>query len=235
VDSIVALNGFENSSVSIGIGDELVVAVPQVQLSVRTQEGVVYEEEYEAEPEIIENDDWYNTQETVISQGSTGTHIVNAVITYEDGIETGREIVKETIVEEAVPTVIERGTKIPPTYIKPLNGGSYSSGFKVRWGRMHKGVDWSTPIGTTVFASSDGVVASAGYRNGYGYCVYINHPDGRQTRYAHLSEVLVSQGQSVSQGQTIAKSGNTGRSTGPHVHFEILINGVQVNPLEYLN
>lgn len=69
---------------------------------------------------------------------------------------------------------------------------------------------------------------------GYGYAVYINHPDGRQTRYGHLSKVLVSPGQHVEQGQSIALSGNTGRSTGPHVHFEILINGSQVNPLDYI-
>ena len=65
--------------------------------------------------------------------------------------------------------------------------------------------------------------------------VYINHEDGRQTRYGHLSKVLVTAGQKVSQGDKIALSGNTGVSTGPHLHFEILINGKQVNPLNYLN
>ena len=99
----------------------------------------------------------------------------------------------------------------------------------------HKGVDWATPIGTPIYASSGGVVAKAGWGKGYGYVVYINHPDGRQTRYAHLSKVLVSVGQSVSQGDRIALSGNTGVSSGPHVHFEILINGVQKDPLQYIN
>ena len=65
--------------------------------------------------------------------------------------------------------------------------------------------------------------------------VYINHDDGRQTRYGHLSKILVKTGQRVNQGDKIALSGNTGRSTGPHVHFEILINGSQVNPLDYMN
>ena len=84
-------------------------------------------------------------------------------------------------------------------------------------------------------ASSSGKVVRAGWGSGYGYVVYIDHPDGRQTRYGHLSKVLVKVGDTVSQGKKIALSGNTGRSTGPHLHFEILIGGSQVNPLEYMN
>ena len=84
-------------------------------------------------------------------------------------------------------------------------------------------------------ASSAGTVARAGWATGYGYVIYINHTDGRQTRYGHLSKVLVKVGQTVQQGTKIALSGNTGRSTGPHIHFEILINGTQVNPLDYLD
>ena len=99
----------------------------------------------------------------------------------------------------------------------------------------HKGIDWATPIGTAIYASSGGTVTKAGWGSGYGYVIYIKHPDGRETRYGHLSKVLVSPGQSVKQGQKIALSGNTGRSTGPHLHFEIRINGVAVNPLKYLN
>ena len=69
----------------------------------------------------------------------------------------------------------------------------------------------------------------------YGLCVLISHPDGRMTRYAHCSKLLVSAGQSVEQGETIALSGNTGRSTGPHLHFEMIINGSAVDPLKYIN
>jgi murein DD-endopeptidase MepM/ murein hydrolase activator NlpD len=99
----------------------------------------------------------------------------------------------------------------------------------------HRGVDWATPTGTAVVASSGGVVTRAGWSGGYGYVVFIDHPDGRQTRYGHLSRVLVRVGQVVSQREKIALSGNTGVSTGPHIHFEILINGQPVNPLRYLN
>ena len=100
---------------------------------------------------------------------------------------------------------------------------------------MHKGVDWACPIGTTVYASCGGTVIQASYSGGYGNCVVISHPDGRMTRYAHNSKLLVSAGQHVEQGQPIALSGSTGRSTGPHVHFELYINGSAVNPLKYIS
>ena len=142
---------------------------------------------------------------------------------------------------EAVPKIVERGTKTPPSYIKPVSGGKLTSGFGRRSrptagaSTYHKGVDWAVPTGTTVVASCGGTVVKAGWGSGYGYVIYIQHEDGSQTRYGHLSRVLVSSGQKVVQGQKIALSGNTGVTTGPHLHFEILINGKQVNPLPYLN
>ena len=196
---------------------------------------VSYEEDYEEPVQYVDNDSWYTTKEVVTQEASTGHRKVTALVTYKNGNETGREIIAQTIVTEAKPKIIERGTQAPPTYIKPISGGRYSSGFGKRWGRMHKGVDWACSVGTAVKASCGGTVVSAGWSNGYGYCITIRHPDGKQTRYAHLSKILVSSGKSVKQGDKIALSGNTGRSTGPHIHFEILVNGSQVNPLKYLN
>lgn len=235
VDSIVALNELKNSDAMVHTDQELIVAVPRPDISLRVTEGIVYEENYEAEPELIQNDGWYITKEVVHQEGVDGQREINAAVTYENGMEVERKTLHTTVLAEAVPAVVERGTQIPPTYIKPLSGGRFTSGYGRRWGRMHKGVDWAVSIGTPVYASSAGTVALAGAVSGYGYAVYINHPDGRQTRYGHLSKVLVSPGQTVEQGETIALSGNTGRSTGPHVHFEILINGSQVNPLNYMN
>ena len=129
----------------------------------------------------------------------------------------------------------------PPTYMKPISGGRLSSGFGKRnrptkgASNYHRGVDWATPSGTAVFPSSSGTVTRAGWGSGYGYCVYIKHPDGKETRYGHLSKILVSVGQNVDQSTKIAYSGNTGVSTGPHLHFEILVGGTQVDPLPYLN
>ena len=176
----------------------------------------------------------------VHQQPSAGFRRVVADVSYLNDKEVDRDILKEDIVKEAVAKVVERGTKIPPTYIRPISGGRQSSGFGKRpapkkgASTYHKGVDWATPTGTPVYASCGGTVTRAGWGSGYGYVVYIDHEDGRQTRYGHLSKVLVSVGDTVKQGERIALSGNTGVSTGPHLHFEILINGTQVNPLKYL-
>ena len=235
VDNLVAINeNIENAESVIRIGDEITVTVPEPELSVITKEEQMYHEEYQAETQYIDNDSWYTTQQEVRQEATTGERNVVAVVTSRNGTETQRDIIHEEIIVESQPAIIERGTKTPPTYIKPISGGRFTSGFKYRWGRWHKGVDWACPIGTAVKASSAGTVVSAGWISGYGYCVKINHSDGRQTRYAHLSKILVSVGDTVSQGEKIALSGNTGRSTGPHVHFEILIGGTQVNPLKYI-
>ena len=234
VKEVLALNEGLTESTTLQIGDEIIITVPEPELSVTTVEESTYEEDYYAEVQYIENDDWYTTDTVVRQEPVAGHHEVTALITRKNGKEEEREIIAETVLEEPVPKIVERGTKIPPTYIKPLSGGRFTSGYKWRWGRMHKGVDWACPVGTAIMASCGGTVVQAGWMGGYGYCITLKHPDGRQTRYGHLSKILVSVGQSVKQGQKIALSGNTGRSTGPHVHFEILINGSQVNPLKYL-
>ena len=242
VADLIAMNeSLEDEYTRIRTEDELIVTVPEPELSVEYTVEEYYEEDYEAEVQYVDNDSWYTTQSKVLQEPSAGHRKVVALITYTDNSEVSREIEKEEVTYQAVPKIVERGTIVPPTYIKPISGGRLSSGFGKRTApkkgasTYHKGVDWATPVGTAVVASSSGTVTRAGWGSGYGYCVYIKHADGRETRYGHLSKVLVSVGQKVSQGQKIALSGNTGVSTGPHLHFEILINGSQVNPLNYLN
>lgn len=242
MDKLIEMNeSLEDENSMIRPGDELVITVPRPKLAVIHKEQMYYEEDYEADVIYIDNDDWYTTETKVHQEPSAGHRKVVAVVTFENDKEVSTEIIKQEITYEAVPKIVERGTKIPPTYIKPISGGRLSSSFGRRTApkkgasTYHKGVDWAVPTGTAVWASCGGTVTRAGWGSGYGYVVYITHPDGRQTRYAHLSKVLVSAGQTVSQGQKIALSGNTGVSTGPHLHFEILINGSQVNPLSYLN
>jgi murein DD-endopeptidase MepM/ murein hydrolase activator NlpD len=242
LEKLVELNdSLTDVNTMIRQGQELIITVPEAKLSVEWNEEKYYEEIYDAPVVYIDNDAWYTNQTKTHQEPSAGFRKVIANEFYENDKMVRREIIKEEIVMEAVAKIVERGTKIPPTYIKPLSGGRLSSGFGKRKAptkgasTYHKGTDWATPTGTAIFASSGGVVARAGWGSGYGYVIYIDHPDGRQTRYGHLSKILVKVGQSVKQGDRIALSGSTGVSSGPHIHFEILIRGKQVNPLNYIN
>ena len=114
--------------------------------------------------------------------------------------------------------------------------GIFTSGYGWRWGRMHKGIDVANNVGTPIVAARSGEVVEAGWDDGgYGYLVELRHPDGSRSRYAHNSRILVRVGQVVTQGTVISQMGSTGRSTGPHLHFEILPPGRgAVNPLQFL-
>jgi murein DD-endopeptidase MepM/ murein hydrolase activator NlpD len=117
--------------------------------------------------------------------------------------------------------------------IYPVDG-AFSSPFGMRWGSMHEGIDISAAEGTPIVAAASGTVVSAGPSGGYGNYTCIQHSGGLSTCYAHQSSIAVSAGQSVSQGETIGAVGNTGSSTGPHLHFETRVNGSAVDPMGYL-
>lgn len=110
----------------------------------------------------------------------------------------------------------------------------FTSGFGQRWGRLHAGTDFAGPIGTPIYATADGVVTHAGWSSGYGRLIKIQHEFGIETRYAHLNAMRVSVGQRVSRGDRIGDMGNSGRSTGPHLHYEVRVGGNPVNPMTYI-
>ncbi|MEM6376165.1 MAG: M23 family metallopeptidase [Pseudomonadota bacterium] len=110
----------------------------------------------------------------------------------------------------------------------------FTSGFGMRWGRMHNGVDYAAPHGTPIYATADGVIKEAEWQSGYGRVVIIQHDFGMETRYGHLSRIRVKPGQRVSRGDRIGDMGNTGRSTGTHLHYEIRVGGKPVNPMIYI-
>jgi murein DD-endopeptidase MepM/ murein hydrolase activator NlpD len=112
--------------------------------------------------------------------------------------------------------------------------GPVTSPFGYRWGRLHAGIDIAVPVGTPIHAAASGTVVLAGWVDGYGNYTCIDHGGGLATCYAHQSSLAVSVGTHVTQGQVIGYSGNTGHSTGPHLHFEVRINGTPVDPLGYL-
>ena len=145
----------------------------------------------------------------------------------------------EKLAAKMVDQILELGAwriavqKIP--FAHPLNETfQYTSGFGPRWGTMHYGTDMAAKHGSAILATADGVINFAGWEKGYGKLIKIKHDFGYETRYAHLSKINVSVGQRVSQGDRIGKMGNTGRSTGTHLHYEIRRNGKPINPMKYI-
>ncbi|HZW27737.1 MAG TPA: M23 family metallopeptidase [Trueperaceae bacterium] len=140
-----------------------------------------------------------------------------------------------------LPVVLSELPQVPlgsQSFVYPLRG-TLSSGFgwrdvSVNGNRYHAGVDWAAPTGTPVRAARDGVVVRAGWWSTYGNAVAIDHGDGSETRYAHLSAVHVRAGDVVRQGDVVGLVGSTGASTGPHLHFELRFGAQAVDPLGYL-
>ena len=146
-----------------------------------------------------------------------------------------------TKVASAPSAATYRPTSVAIPSRMPVNGAALTSGFGMRWhpvigGRhQHKGVDLAQPVGSPVYATADGVVSRADWFSSYGLFISLEHGGNIQTRYGHLSRLNVAAGQAVHKGDLIGYVGTTGRSTGPHLHYEVRIAGVAVNPIPYLS
>ena len=241
VSEIKALNpGLDEARIHVGQQLTLSAAVPYLSVQQTVTEAYTQVIPYET---VIQYDDtMYKNKSKITVQGVNGSADVVADVTYVNGVETGREIISYVVTAEPVNAVKVVGRKpLPRTmatgnFIKPSNG-TFSSGYGNRrsLGDFHTGVDFAGAKGTNIWAADGGVVTHAGWKGNYGYCVIINHQNGYTTLYAHCSKLLVKVGDKVAQGDVIAKVGNTGRSFGAHVHFEIKYNGKTQNPLNYIN
>lgn len=233
--------GLKENSRRIQIGDEVVVLVPEPELSVTTEEEVVYTEPIYKGTTYQSNPDKYEGSESVVDSGNNGIMEVTAIVSKINGKEIDRTETDRRVVSEASDKIISKGTKpLPPkgatgNYIAPLTSYRVTSPFGYRWGGFHYGIDLAASTGTPVMAADGGKVTIAGWYGNYGYLVEINHGNGVRTRYGHNSAINVSVGQQVAQYEVIAKVGSTGRSTGPHTHFEIRFDGVCANPANYIN
>jgi len=200
--------------------------------------------------------DMYVGETKIESKGSNGVKKTTKEVVCENGETIDEKIVEEEMIKEPVDEVILAGTKSYDGYgggngaVDP--GTSYdenaaydilktpvpyvniSSPFGPRWGRFHSGVDFALAQGQPIYAADSGTVYYSGYSGGYGKLIKIDHGNGMQTYYAHCSSLLVSSGQHVEEGETIGLIGSTGNSTGPHLHFEVIINGNRVDPLDFL-
>jgi murein DD-endopeptidase MepM/ murein hydrolase activator NlpD len=223
----------------IKIGQELIVIAPEPLINVKTIETIKYEESIPYPTQYENSDVMYKDESKIKVHGSEGKKIVDAELEKINGIQTNKEIIKEEVLIEPEKRIVVRGTKERPktmatrSFLMPARGRLTSS-FGSRWGRQHEAIDVAMPTGTLIKAADAGTVTFAGTKGSYGKLVIISHENGYETRYAHNSSLLVKQGQKVYKSQTIAKSGNTGKSTGPHMHFEGRKNGVAVNPLNYV-
>lgn len=191
-------------------------------------------EKYGVSPEIEYDDTLYEGETQVCCQERKGVRAVTVLATFCNGHLEKEQTVEQMVLTQPIATKIKIGTRKREEFIVPLETYFYSSPFGERWGRMHKGIDLAVDCGTPVFAAASGEILVAEYVNGYGNCVDILHENRKMTRYGHLDAILVSVGDKVEQGQVIAKSGNTGNSTGPHLHFEIRVDGEAVDPLDYI-
>ena len=221
------------------IGQEICLNQIVPMVTVQTVEAAKYKQTIPFEITYENTANLYKKEQTVKSRGTNGEKDVVAEVVRNNGIEVSRTEISSTILSQPVSQVVLVGTKEPPlligtgTFIYPIRG-TLTSRYGQRWGRLHSGIDLAAPIGTNIKAADGGKVTFAGYNGSLGYMVAIDHGGGRVTWYGHCSKLFVKKGDRVFQGQHIANVGNTGRSTGPHVHFEVHINGKTRNPLNYL-
>lgn len=193
-------------------------------------------EKYYEPCQYVYVEDMYKGEVYVKQEGTAGDKSVTVMSVYVNGEAVEEKIIETEIVTEAKPRIVYVGTKEPEEYICPLEQGYIvTSLYGPRWGRNHDGVDMAIETGSPVYASKTGTVILAQWYYGYGKCIDVDHGDGVVTRYAHLDSINVTEGDTVFQGQIIGESGNTGNSTGPHLHFEIRINGESVNPADYID
>lgn len=221
------------------IGAKISLMVPVPLVTVCTVEKAVYTEQIPFETVYEEDASAYKGVNKVAKSGENGEREVVANIYRMNGLETNREILNENVLKDPTTKVVVKGTKVrPPTVgsgvlAKPVSRGTVTSPFGTRWGRRHNGIDIGLPTGSSIKAADGGTVIFSGYDGGYGYTIRINHGGGMVTVYAHNSKLQVKKGDKVYKGQQIALSGNSGSSTGPHLHFEVRIDGVPKNPLNF--
>ncbi|MFV0353132.1 MAG: peptidoglycan DD-metalloendopeptidase family protein [Oscillospiraceae bacterium] len=224
------------------VGSEIIIrsAEPYLQIQVSYRGSV--EEEIPIEEQIVEDSALPLNRKSVSQKGKAGVRVVPVDYVYIDGGEESmiRREEEAYVKEEMVPRIIHLGTNssgsvvgdgLAKGFIFPLpdvhySARGYSSG--------HRGLDISAAEGSVIIAADGGTVVYSGWRGMYGYCVEIDHGNGFRTLYGHCREVLVAQGSLVSQGQPIAIIGNTGNSFGRHLHFEVISEGVRIDPDPFL-
>lgn len=235
----------------VRIGDVLIVQQPQPLLQVKVIKTIEYTETIDYKTVYTTNTNKPVTYSVVKTGGQEGSQDIVAEVTYIDGVETSRKIISKTVTKQAVDKVVERGTQpvVSSSGSQVVVGDGITKGqmswpvpicsnMSRGWRSGHYALDICngpvTVLNKAACAADGGTVVYAGWNGAYGYYVKIQHANGLATAYAHLNSIKVVKGQTVSRNQVIGLIGSTGRSTGPHLHFEVLKNGTRVNPLYYV-
>ena len=236
----------------VHIGDVLTVQQPQTYLQVKVIKRIYYTEKIAYTTQYVNNTNKPVTWSTVKTKGQEGSQNVTAEITYVNGTEQSRQVIATEVTKQPVTKVVERGTQkvVSSGGVTVVQGDGVTVGTMLwpvpichnmsrGFGRGHSGLDiCNGPVtvrNKPALAADGGTVIYAGRYYGYGNYVLIQHSNGLQTAYGHLNSISVVKGQQVSRGQQIGLIGSTGQSSGPHLHFEVIRNGVKVNPLNYVS
>ncbi|OEF99663.1 hypothetical protein BHF71_07835 [Vulcanibacillus modesticaldus] len=223
----------------IHIGDKLVVTAMTPLITVKTTEVVKQIERIPYTVQYKKDNSMFVNESKTLVKGKEGKKEVEYSIVKENGIIVEKTILSENVLEEPTQKVVLKGTKPVPSkgsgvMVWPTVGGVITSYFGPRWGSFHYALDIAGVRDYTIKAADNGKVIFAGWRGGYGKAIIIDHGNGIKTLYAHLNSINVAVGDKIAKGQKIAIMGSTGRSTGTHLHFEVRVNGVKKNPLNYI-
>lgn len=233
----------------IQIGQEISLIVPKPLISVVTIEESTYSENIKYDVIYEDSSSYYKGDYRTKISGVYGDLEIVADVYKENGVEVKREILTETVLKSPRTKVVYKGTKNPPprigtgTFDYPFDTsrGRVTSPFGMRYHpiykdyRRHTGIDIAMSSGSPIYAADGGKVVYVGYNGGYGMMIKIDHGENIETIYAHLSKYYVSVGDKVFKGEKIGLSGNTGTSTGPHLHFEVRKLGTPIDPKKYLS
>ena len=262
VDELKSINGATDDR--LGIGAVLKLSIPKPLLSVRTTVSALRIEDIPFQTIYQSNDDVDQGQTKILTDGLIGAREVSYEIAQINGVAVERKVLSETIIAEPVHKVIETGAKMLVATVasaatissrsesviaSEIKSGSTGEGsgalawpirakvtspFGTRSRGEHSGIDIQAKTGDPIYSAAPGKVISACFFASYGNQVTIDHGDGLSTMYAHLSEINVTVGQVLGTQELIGLAGTTGNATGPHLHFEVRINGKPTNPLNYL-
>ncbi|GHV17587.1 metalloendopeptidase [Clostridia bacterium] len=226
----------------IDVGDKVNIVKTQSVIRVQTQAVEKYNREIDYEIATSNDNTLAKGQTAIVKKGVAGLAQVVATVIRVNGEEQERIPISETIIRVAQAETIKIGTKeggttvasSGGTFIRPASG-TITSRFGTRWGgEQHTGIDIGATYGASIRAAVGGKVILAGWNGNYGLSVRVDSGNGLVEIYGHASEILVKEGQMVQKGDVIARVGNTGRSTGTHLHFEIRKNGTPVDPTAYV-